>query len=136
MPIIIWSDGVSKDHDRQRSGGLIRARAPETIAKGGEEERGGFTGDAGESQQNGGEDATISGWHDDRGDGFPPARAEGHGGLAQSVGHSVKKLFGAAQGDGNHHEAECEAAGKRGEMLEGQDNEAVSKNADDNGGHA
>src|SRR6266853_114934 len=72
------------------------AGAPKTVGEGGEEERGGFPGDACEGQQNGGEDAAIRSRHDDRGDGFPLAGAEGHGGFAQSAGHTAQKLFRAA----------------------------------------
>src|SRR5882757_3431825 len=59
MPIIVRSDGISKDHDRQRSGGLVPARAPKAIAQSGKQERRRFTSDTSEGQQNGGENAAI-----------------------------------------------------------------------------
>src|SRR6266567_2710826 len=71
MPIIVRGEGISKDHHRQGSRGMSPARAPELIAKSGEQERGRFTGDAGEGQQNGSQDATISGRYDDGGNGLP-----------------------------------------------------------------
>src|SRR5260370_2583152 len=104
MPIIIRSDGVSKDHNRQACGGLIPAGAPETIAKGSKKERGGFPSDAGEGQQNGGGDAAVGRGHDDAGDMLPTAGAQGHGGLAQNVWHGAEKIFRAGQGGWDHHQ--------------------------------
>src|SRR6266436_1682981 len=113
VPVIIRSEGISIDHHRQGSSGLFPPRAPELIAQGGKEERRGFASNAGEGEQNSGEDAAISGRDNDGGDGFPLAGAEGHGGFAQSVGNTAKKLFRATQGDRNHHQAEGESAGER-----------------------
>src|SRR5260370_40647591 len=131
MPIIVRSDGVSKDHDRERGGGLIPARAPEAIAESGEQERRGFTGNAGESQQNGSQDAAIGGGHDDGDDGFPLTGAEGHGGFAKGAWNGAKKFFGAEEGDGNQQQADGEIASEGGEMLERQEEKNVSKNTDD-----
>src|SRR4029077_1218936 len=131
VPIIVRSEGISINHHRQGSSRLLPARAPELIAKGGKEERGGFTGDAGEGQQNGGEDAAISSGDNDRSDGFPLAGAEGHGGFAERTRDGAKKFFSAAEGDGDHHQAESETAGERGVLLERVNDQAVSKNADD-----
>src|SRR5437016_5406241 len=136
MPIIVRSDRISKDHNRQGSRGLFPARAPELIAKRGKQERCGFPRDSGEGQQNGGEDATIRGRDDDGGDGFPLAGAQSHGGFAQSVRNRAQKFFGTAESDGNHHQAESESAGECGVVLERVNDKAVSKNTDDDGGHA
>src|SRR4029077_14891494 len=136
VPIIIRGEGISIDHHREGSGGLSPAGAPELIAKSGEEEGGGFTGDAGESQEDGSEDAAIGGRDDDGGDGFPFAGAESHSAFAKSAGNTAKKFLGAAKGDGNHHQAKSETAGESGVLPEGVNDKAVSKNADDDGGHA
>src|ERR1700686_627831 len=136
MPIIVWGEGISKDHHRQRSRGMSPGRAPELIAKSGEEERGSFTGNAGEGQEDGGENSAIGGRDDDRGDGFPFTGAEGHGGFAQRVRHGAQKFFRAAKGDGNHHQAKSETASECGVLLERVNDQAVSENADDDGGHA
>src|SRR5947208_16928397 len=111
------------------------ARAPELIAKSGKEERSSFTGDAGKGEKNSGENAAIRGWHNDGGDGLPFAGAEGHGRFAQRVRNTAKKFFRAAQGGGNHHEPECKTTGKRGVLPERMNDQAVSKNADDDGRH-
>src|SRR5438552_18648240 len=94
------------------------ARAPELVAKSGEEERCGFTGNAGEGQEDGSENAAIRGRHDDSGDGLPFTGAKGDGGFAQRVRDAAKKFFGTAKGDGDHHEAESETASERGVLLE------------------
>src|SRR5205807_825 len=94
-----------------------------------------FTGDAGKGEKNSGENAAIRGWHNDGGDGLPFAGAEGHGRFAQRVRNTAKKFFRAAQGDGNHHEPESKTTGKRGVLPERMNDQAVSKNADDDGRH-
>src|SRR6266436_4153355 len=113
MPIFVRSEGISIDHHRQGSSGLFPPRAPELIAKSGKEERRGFASNAGEGQQDGGKNTAVSGRHDDGGNRFPLAGAEGHGGFAQSVRNTAKKLFRATQGDRNHHQAKGESAGER-----------------------
>jgi len=62
--------------------------------------------------------------------------AESHGRFAQSVGYGAEKFLGAAQRNRNHHQAERESSGERREMLEGQDHQAVRKNADDDRGNS
>src|SRR6266581_1439369 len=136
MPIIVRTERISIDHHRQGSSGLFPARAPELIAKGGKEERRGFPSDASEGQEDGGQNAAISSGDDDSGNRLPFAGAEGHGAFSESVWDGAEKFFGAAQGDGNHHQAESEAAGECGVLLERVNGKAVSKNADDDGGHA
>src|SRR5260370_4551560 len=136
MPIIGRSERISIDHHRQGSSGLFPARAPELIAKGGKEERRGFPSDASEGQEDSGQNAAIRSGDDDSGNRLPFAGAEGHGAFSESVWDGAKKFFGAAQGDGNHHQAQSEAAGECGVLLERVNGKAVSKNADDDGGHA
>src|SRR5436309_6643173 len=136
MPIIVRSKGISIDHHRQGSRGMSPARAPELVAESGEEERGGFTGNTGESQEDGSENAAIRGRHDDGGDGLPFTGAESHGGFAQRVRYAAKEFFGTAKRDGDQHQAESENASERGVLPERMNDKAVSKNADDDGGHA
>ena len=120
----------------KRFDGLIPAGAPVAIAECGEEERSGFSGDASESEKDGGKDAAIGGGDDDGGDRLPLAGAQGHGAFAESVGNGAHEIFGAAQRDGNHHDAEGDSAGKRREVLEGEHDERVGEDADDDGGDA
>src|SRR5437588_4831395 len=82
MPIFIRRDGVVVYGDGQRSGGLAPAGTPKPIAEGGEEKWSGFAGNAREGQQNGCQNAAVSGGNNDRGDGFPFAGAKGHSTLA------------------------------------------------------
>src|SRR5229473_5933044 len=126
VPVIVRSEGISIDHHRQGGSGLFPPRAPELIAQGGKEERRGFASNAGEGQQYGRHNAAICGGDNDGGDGFPLAGAEGHGGFAQSVRNTAKKLFRATQGDRNHHQAEGESPSERGKMLERQDDKTIS----------
>ena len=127
LPVFVRRNGVNIDHVRKRVDGLVPAGAPEAIAEGGEEERSGFAGDASEGEKDGGEDAAIGGGDDDGGDRLPLAGAESHGAFAQRARDGAQELFGAAQRDGNHHDAESESAGERGEMLEGKDDESCRR---------
>src|SRR5260370_33312033 len=136
MTIVVRTERISTDHHRQVSSRLAPARAPELIAKGGKEERRGFPSDASEGQEDGGQNAAISSGDDDSGNRLPFAGAEGHGTFSESVWDGAEKFFGAAQGDGNHHQAQSEAAGEGGVLLERVNGKAVSKNADHNTGHA
>src|SRR5580698_7032342 len=54
LPVFVRGNRINVNHVRQRFDGLIPAGAPVAIAECGEEERSGFPGDAGESEQDGG----------------------------------------------------------------------------------
>ena len=90
---------------------MFPAGAPEAVAESGEEERSGFAGHASEGQENGGDDAAIGSGDDHRSDGFPFAGAQSHGAFAEFAGDGLQELFGASQGDRDHHERECEGTG-------------------------
>ncbi len=74
--------------------------------------------------------------HDHGGDRPPLARAQGHGAFAQGARNRAQELLGAAHSDGNHHDAQREAAGQGGEVLHGHDDQGVGENSDDDGRHA
>src|SRR2546429_4995864 len=93
--------------------------------------RSGFAGDAGKSQQNGCQNAPIRGRHDDGNDGFPLASAKGHGTFAEGDRNGAEELLGAAERDGNHHQAESKSARKGREMLERQNGKTVSEDPED-----
>src|SRR3984957_8331048 len=131
LPVFVRGNRVNVDHVRQRFDRLIPAGTPEAIAEGSEEERSGFSGDASESEKDSGENAAIGGGDDDRGDRLPLAGAQRHGAFAERVGDGAHEVFGAAQRDGNHHDAKSEAAGESGEVLERKDDERVGEDADD-----
>src|SRR5256884_451821 len=135
MPIFVRRDGIVIDRNRQRRRGLTPAGTPKAIAKSSEQKRSGFARDAGKSQQNGCQNAPIRGRHDDGNDGFPLASAKGHGTFAEGDRNGAEELLGAAERDGNHHQAESKSARKGREMLERQNGKTVSEDPDDNRGH-
>src|SRR5205807_9163128 len=112
MPIFVRRDGIVIDRNRQRRRGLTPAGTPKAIAKSSEQKRSGFARDAGKSQQNGCQNAPIRGRHDDGNDGFPLASAKGHGTFAEGDRNGAEELLGAAERDGNHHQAESKSARK------------------------
>ena len=112
---------------------MAEAVAPKLVAQSGEKEGRRFAGHASKGQENGGEDAAISSGNNDRGDGLPLTGAKRHGPLAQVARHGQQKLFGAAQSDRNHYDAEGNASCESGEMPQGLDHQAVCKDADDDG---
>src|ERR1700677_4608378 len=120
MPVIVGGDGIGIYHHRKRSDRLTPSRTPETVAESSEQQRGGFAGYTRESEQHTGDDAAAGCGQNHGGDGPPFAGAQGHGALAEAAGYGAKKLFGAAHGDGNHHDAESQATGNSREMLDGQ----------------
>src|SRR5437870_758616 len=135
MPIFVRRDGIVIDRNRQRRRGLTPAGTPKAIAKSSEQKRSGFARDAGKSQQNGCQNAPIRGRHDDGNDGFPLASAKGHGTFAEGDRNGAEELLGAAERDGNHHQAESKSARKGREMLERQNGKTVSEDPDDTRPH-
>src|SRR5579872_7203144 len=136
LPVFVRRNRVNVNHVRQRFDGLIPAGTPIAIAESGEKQRGSFTGDAGEREKNCRENASIGRRDDNCVDRLPFAGAERHRAFPERVGNSAHEVFGAAQRDGNHHDAEGDAAGERGEMFERQNDERVSEDADDDRRHA
>src|SRR2546429_7309723 len=63
------------------------------------------------------------------------ASAKGHGTFAEGDRNGAEELLGAAERDGNHHQAESKSARKGREMLERQNGKTVSEDPDDNRGH-
>ena len=133
MPILIGRDRIGIYHHGQRSGGLRPTVVPEAIAKGGKEQRSSFTSDASKSEEDGGENAAVGRGNNDGANGFGFAGTECHGAFAQIVWNVLEKFLGAAQCDGNHHQAESERTSEGREVFEGQDDHGVGKNADDDG---
>ncbi len=97
--------------------GSVEVEAPELVAEGGEEQRGGLAGDAGEGEHAAGDDAGRRGAQGDGEDGAPLGDAQAEGGFADGVGHGGEHLFGGAGDGGDHHDGERDAAGEGGEVL-------------------
>src|SRR5207249_8681836 len=57
VPVVVRSDGVREDHDGEGRGGLQPAGTPVAVAEGGEEKRCGLARDAGEREEEPGQDA-------------------------------------------------------------------------------
>ena len=66
----------------------------------------------------------------------PVGHAEAERRFADGVRHHEQHLFGGAGDGGNHHDAQSDAAGERGEVLLRQDDERVDGDAHHDGGHA
>ncbi len=90
---------------------------PEIVAEGGEEERRGLAGDAGEGEEDAGDDAAGGGFHHDVDGGLPAGDAEGEGGLAIPLGDEHEHLLGGAHDQRDHQAAEGQPAGVGGEAL-------------------
>ena len=71
VPLVVGRDGVDVDLQRQRGDGLVEFEAPELVAEGGEEQRRGLSGDAGEGQHAAGDDAGRCGAQADGEHGAP-----------------------------------------------------------------
>src|SRR5579871_2040102 len=136
LPVFVGRNRVNVDHVRQGFDGLVKTGTPVAIAEGGEEERSGFSGDASKGEKHSSENAAIGGGHDHGGDRLPLAGAESHRAFAKIGGDGAHEVFGAAQRDGNHHDAESDTAGERGEVLERKHDEGVGEDADDDGRNA
>ena len=65
--------------------GSVELEAPELVAEGGEEQRRGLSGDAGEGEHAAGDDAGRGGAQADGDDGAPLGDAEAEGGFADGV---------------------------------------------------
>ncbi len=59
-----------------------------------------------------------------------------HGPFANANGNGAQKFFRGSHGNGNHHDAQRDAASQRRIMVHGPDYQRISHNADDDGRHA
>ena len=117
MPLVVGRVGVDVDLERQGGDGLVELDAPELVAEGGEEQRGGLSGDTGEGEHAAGDDAGRGGAQADGEDGAPLGNAEAEGGFADGMRDGGEHLFGGA-GDGrDHHDGERDASGEGGEVF-------------------
>src|SRR3954469_2392938 len=130
MPGVVGTDGVGENLERQRGDRLTQARRPELVAEGGEQERGGFTGDSRDSDQRAGGDAreccpkyygyrSSPSWIAKRECGFP-----------ERSRNDAEHLLGRACHQRDHHRAECHGAGQRGEMSDRADEKPPCEDAD------
>jgi len=136
MPLVIWRVGVDEDLQRQGGDGLVEPDAPELIAERGEEQRGGFSSDAGEGEHAAGDDARRGCSEANGEDGSPLGNAQTEGGFANGMRHGGEHLFGGASDGRDHHDGERDASGKRGEMFLGHHDERVDRDAHDDRGDA
>jgi len=77
----------------------------------GEEEGGGFAGDAGDGQHDAGDDPGGGGGDDDAEEGLEFRGAQADGGFAEGMGDELEHFLGGAGDDGAHHKAEGDGTG-------------------------
>ena len=129
----IGAAGIAVDRDRQAGHRLGEVGRPVGVAKRGEEQRRGFAGDAGDGQQDAGEDAAERRGQDDLADDFVLAAAEGDGAIAIGLGHEAENVFRRARDDGHGEQGERDGAGNAGEAAEGRNGDLVDEQADQHG---
>ena len=136
MLVVVRRDCVPVNLEGQRGDGPVEGNAPVGVAKGGEDEGGGFSGDAGEGQHAAGNDAGRCGLDGNGEDGAPVGNAEGQGCFADGMGHHEEHFFRGAGDGGDHHDAQGDAAGDGGEGHGRGNDESVDGHAHDDGGDA
>ena len=87
VPVFVRRNGVGKNLQWQRRDRLGQVVVPKTIAKRGEKQRRGFARDAGEREQNAGNDSFRRGFHHDVHNRFPARDPERERGFAIAVRH-------------------------------------------------
>ena len=101
-----------KDHHRQARHGCIEIQAPELIVQRGEQQRGGFSADAGDSQQHAGEHAGARGAIAHTLNHHSAGQAESRGRFPQRIRHQQQHILGRTHDNGDDNDGEGNRPGK------------------------
>src|ERR1022692_5111317 len=92
VPIVIGRNGVGKNLQRERRGGLIQFQVPKLISKGGKQQGGGFSRHPGKRQHAAGDHSSGRRAQRDREGGAPLGNAQSIGGLTHHVGGDAGRI--------------------------------------------
>ncbi|GAA5440580.1 hypothetical protein Dcae01_02096 [Deinococcus caeni] len=133
--LVVGAGGAAVDLERQGAHGFAGVEVDGAVAEGGEQQRGGLAGHAGQCQHHAGHDAAGGGGQDNAQRDQPLGQAQRQSGLADGLRHELQDFLGGADHDGHHQETQGQRAGEARE-AELQHDQAVHDQTHHDGGNA